>query len=116
MDQFLFCAYANRRIFPGVGILIGASDEEEAFWGNWQTGQSMSAHYSAHSERLSFGIKFKLIKAGKFAAKAHDNIESLETAWICSWRDVPAHVPCRKQLNEEAVSKARSISALIPTD
>ena len=30
--------------------------------------QSMSAHYSAHKERLSFGIKLKLIKACKLAA------------------------------------------------
>ena len=49
-DSFTFCAYANRRIFPGLGILMGASDEEEASLGNWQKGQTMSAHDSAHNE------------------------------------------------------------------
>ena len=52
-------------------MLMGASDEEEASLGNWQKGQTMSAHYSAHSERLSFGIKYKIIKACKLAAKTH---------------------------------------------
>ena len=75
-DDFTFCAYANRRIFPGLGILMGASDEEEASLGNWQKGQTISAHYSAHNERLSFGIKAKLIKACKKAAKKHGRIQS----------------------------------------
>ena len=56
-DAIRFCAYANRRICPGMGILMGAFDGEEASLGNWQKGQTMSAHYSAHNERLSFGIK-----------------------------------------------------------
>ena len=37
-DVFAFCAYANRRIFPGLGILMEASDEEEASLGNLQQG------------------------------------------------------------------------------
>ena len=79
-DVFSFCAYANRRIFPGMGILMGSSDAEEASLGNWQKGQTMSAHYNAHNERLSFGIKYKFIKSGKQATEAHGNIQSLETA------------------------------------
>ena len=35
-DEFRFCAYANRRIFPGMVILMGRSDEEEASLGKWQ--------------------------------------------------------------------------------
>ena len=74
-DAFTSCAYANRSIFPGMEILMGASDEEEASLGNWQNkGQTMSAHYSAHNERLSFGMKLKLIKACKLAAKKHGHI------------------------------------------
>ena len=79
-DAFTFCAYANRHIFPGMGILMGASDADEASLGNLQKGQTISAHYSAHNERLSFGIKFNLIKGCKLAAKAHGNTQSLETA------------------------------------
>ena len=67
-DSFTFCAYANRLIFPGLGILMGASDEEEASLGNWQKGQTMSARNSAHNERLPFGIQSELIKACKQAA------------------------------------------------
>ena len=43
-DVFTFCAYANRRLFPSTGILMGASDEEDASLGNWQKVQTMSAH------------------------------------------------------------------------
>ena len=40
--------------------------------------------YSAHNERLSFGINFKFIKACKLAAKAHGHTQSLETACFFS--------------------------------
>ena len=54
---------------------MGASGEEEASLGNLQKGQTMNAHYSARDERLSFGIKSRLIKACKLAAKKHGRIQ-----------------------------------------
>ena len=69
---------------------MGASDEEEASLGNLQKGQTMSAHYSAHNERLSFGIKYKFIKACKLAAQAHSNIQSLKTACFSVQRGSPS--------------------------
>ena len=81
---------------------MGAFHEEEAYVGNLQEDQTMSANYSAHNERLSFGIKYKLSRACKHAAKAHGNTQSLETAWNFSWGEAPAYVPRLKKLNAEA--------------
>ena len=72
----------------------------------------MSAHYSAHNERLSFGIKLKLIKACKLAAKKHGRIQSLETAWIF----VLGRSTSIRANNAEAPDKARDVSVVIPTE
>ena len=79
-------------------------------------GQTMSAHFSARNERLSFGIKSKLIKACKLASKKHGRIQSLETAWNLSWGDIPAYVPNLSEFNAEATEQARDISVVIPTE
>ena len=116
-DSFTFCAYANRRIFSGLGIRMGDSNEEEASLGKWQKGQTMSTHYySAHNERLSFGIKSKPIKACKLAAKKHGRIQSLETAWNFAWGDIPAYAPSLSDFKAEATEQARDISVVIPTE
>ena len=111
----VFCAYANRRALPDMGICMGASDEEEASLGNWQRGQAMSAHYSAHTNASRLG-KMYAHKSVKLAAKAHRDNQSLETAWICSWGEVPAYVPRLTDRNAEATDKARDISAVMPTE
>ena len=67
--------------FQGWEFSRAPPTKKSPLWGTWHNGQTMSAHYSAHNERLSFGIQYKVIRASKPAAKANGDIQSLETAW-----------------------------------
>ena len=68
VGNFKSCPYEFRRAFPGLGQLMGASPEEEHALGNWIKQKTMPEYYSDHNLRMSFIVKWSLVKAYRIAA------------------------------------------------
>ena len=113
--SFTSCSYEFRRAFPGLGQLMGATPEEEHALGNWSKPKSMPEYYSDHNLRMSFIIKWSLVKACRITASTI-KMTKPERAWNFSWGSVPTYVPDWTTLRAEATAKAQDMSVKTTVD
>jgi hypothetical protein len=89
---------------------MGATPEEEHALGNWTKPKSMPEYYSDHDLRMSFIVKWSLVKACRVSA-ATVKMTKPDKAWNFSWGSVPTYVPDWKVFRAEATAKAQDMSA-----
>ena len=110
VGTFTSCSYEFRRAFPGLGQLMGASPEEEHALENWAKPKTMPEYYSDHDLRMSFIVKWSLVKACRIAASPV-KMTKPDKAWNFSWGSVPTYVPDWTVFRAEATAKAQDMTA-----
>ena len=88
---------------------MGATPEEEHALGNWSKPKSMPEYYSDHNLRMSFIVKWSLVKACRISASTI-KMTNPEKAWNFSWGSVPTYVPDWSVLRAEATAKAQDMT------
>ena len=110
VGQFTSRSYEFRRAFPSLSQLMGASPEEEHAMGNWTKPKTMPEYYSDHDLRMSFIVKWSLVKACRIAASTV-KMTKPDKAWNFSWGSVPTYVPDWTVFRAEATATAQDITA-----
>ena len=89
---------------------MGATPEEEHALGNWTKPKSMPEYYSDHDLRVSFIVKWSLVKACRVSASTI-KMTKPDKAWNFSWGAVPTYVPDWTVFRAEATAKAQDMTA-----
>ena len=108
--DFKSCSYEFRRAFLGLGQLMGATPEEEHALGNWTKKKSMPDYYSDHNLRMSFIVKWLLVKSCRVIASTEEKTKP-DKAWNFSWGSVPSDVPDLSVYRAEATAKAEDMTS-----
>ena len=95
---------------PRLGPTHGRITRREHALGNWPKPQTMPEYYSDHNLRMSFIVKWSLVKACRIAASTV-KMTKPDKAWNFSWGTDPTYVPDWTVVRAEATAKAADITA-----